>query len=72
MLTGVAMVGLTGSLSLMFLIIVPKSAKNLHKILLTTVLRAPLSYFATTDVGIILNQFSQDMELVDTALPEAW
>ena len=35
-------------------------------------MRAPLSYFVATDSGLILNRFSQDMQLVDTALPESF
>jgi len=33
--------------------------------------RAPLSYFIATDVGEIVNRFSQDMALVDFPLPMA-
>ncbi|ETS85549.1 hypothetical protein PFICI_03574 [Pestalotiopsis fici W106-1] len=55
----------------MFLII-PKSAKHLHWLLLDTVAKAPLWYFTTTDSGIILNRFSQDMTLIDQALPMAF
>ncbi|KPM40571.1 hypothetical protein AK830_g5983 [Neonectria ditissima] len=32
---------------------------------------APLSFFSSTDIGIILNRFSQDMQLVDKQLPPA-
>ncbi|KAF3012251.1 hypothetical protein E8E14_011229 [Neopestalotiopsis sp. 37M] len=32
---------------------------------------APLSYFSATDTGIILNRFSQDVQLVDRQLPPA-
>jgi ATP-binding cassette subfamily C (CFTR/MRP) protein 1 len=49
--------------------IVPRSGLKLHWILLTTITTAPLSYFATTDAGIILNRFSQDMTIIDGPLP---
>jgi len=51
--------------------IVPRSGLRLHWILLSTVTAAPLSYFATTDAGIILNRFSQDMTIFDGPLPIA-
>ncbi|KAI5267437.1 putative multidrug resistance protein [Aureobasidium subglaciale] len=44
---------------------------RLHWTLLTTITAAPLSYFAKTDAGIILNRFSQDMTIIDTSLPIA-
>ena len=49
--------------------IVPKSGAQLHKILLRTVMNAPMRFFSTTDSGIILNRFSQDMTLIDASLP---
>lgn len=55
----------------MFLLI-PKSAKHLHWLLLDAVVKAPLWYFTTTDSGVILNRFSQDMTLIDQALPMAF
>ncbi|KAK6086081.1 ABC multidrug transporter [Seiridium cupressi] len=55
----------------MFLVI-PKSAKYLHWLLLDAVVRASLWYFTITDSGTILNRFSQDMTLIDQALPMAF
>lgn len=57
------------SIWLMFLRIMPKSAARLHKILLDTVMAAPLSFFSATDSGETLNRFSQDMGLVVMTLP---
>lgn len=37
--------------------------------ILSTVMAAPLSFFAATDTGITLNRFSQDMNLVDIEMP---
>ncbi|KAJ5435683.1 ABC transporter integral membrane type 1 [Penicillium cf. griseofulvum] len=54
-----------------FLKLMPKSAIRLHWLLLNTTLRAPLSFFGATDNGVTLNRFSQDMTLVDLALPIA-
>ncbi|OGM40676.1 hypothetical protein ABOM_010583 [Aspergillus bombycis] len=58
-----------GCIWVIFLNLMPKSAIRLHWRLLTAVVRAPLSYFSTTDSGVTLNRFSQDMTLVDLALP---
>ncbi|PWY72678.1 ATP-binding cassette transporter [Aspergillus eucalypticola CBS 122712] len=48
-----------------------RSGTVLHSQLLERVLRAPLSYFADTQIGITLNRFSQDIALVDKQLPSA-
>ena len=48
---------------------VPRTGESFHKKLLTTVLAAPMSFFTTTDTGITLNRFSQDLQLVDMELP---
>ncbi|SMR54476.1 unnamed protein product [Zymoseptoria tritici ST99CH_1E4] len=61
----------TADLIYFLLITVPRSSKNLHGLLVTSVLRAPLSFHTSTDSGTILNRFSQDMTLVDNALPMA-
>lgn len=49
----------------------PRSGVNLHKILLTSVMKAPQSFFDETDSGVTLNRFSQDMTLIDGPLPNA-
>ncbi|OQE10326.1 hypothetical protein PENVUL_c004G03056 [Penicillium vulpinum] len=54
-----------------FLKLMPKSATRLHWLLLDATMRAPLSFFSATDNGVTLNRFSQDMTLVDLALPVA-
>ncbi|KAJ9485611.1 hypothetical protein VN97_g7741 [Penicillium thymicola] len=58
-------------LGVVFLQLMPKSAIRLHWLLLDTTMRAPLTFFSTTDSGVTLNRFSQDMTLVDLALPGA-
>ena len=52
-------------------IIAARSGITLHQRLLTTVMRAPLSLFTTTDTGSITTRFSQDIGLLDRALPLA-
>ncbi|KAF5875138.1 putative abc multidrug protein [Botrytis fragariae] len=54
---------------IMFLKLVPESAANLHLILLDVVMNAPYSFFTKTDIGTILNRFSQDMTLIESQLP---
>ncbi|WYZ43992.1 hypothetical protein EsH8_VII_000428 [Colletotrichum jinshuiense] len=53
-------------------VIVPHSAKGLHFSVLKAALAAPLSFFVKTDAGVIINRFSQDMNLVDLPLPIAF
>ncbi|KAM0225506.1 hypothetical protein ACHAQD_001442 [Fusarium lateritium] len=50
-------------------LIAAKSGITLHKRLLSTVIRAPLSLFTTTDLGSITTRFSQDIGMVDNHLP---
>ncbi|OLN96559.1 Canalicular multispecific organic anion transporter 1-like protein 1 [Colletotrichum chlorophyti] len=57
------------ALSFWMLIAIPRSASHLHQTLLKAVLAAPLYFFTTTDSGITLNRFSQDMTLIDHRLP---
>ncbi|KAF7947159.1 uncharacterized protein EAE97_004408 [Botrytis byssoidea] len=54
---------------IMFLKLVPESAANPHLILLDVVMNAPYSFFTKTDIGTILNRFSQDMTLIESQLP---
>ncbi|CAI7568615.1 unnamed protein product [Penicillium glandicola] len=49
--------------------IVGNTSLALHSDLLQSVLRAPFSFFQKTDNGSIMNRFSQDMQLIDFALP---
>ena len=51
---------------------VKKAGATLHWDLLRTLVRAPLSFFVATDTGVVTNLFSQDLNLVDTELPNAF
>ncbi len=70
-----ALLGVAGLISLIVscwqivVTMVPQSGGNFHSRLLHTVLTAPLSFFATTDTGVTLNRFSQDLQLIDMDLP---
>ncbi|OTB04619.1 hypothetical protein M426DRAFT_320734 [Hypoxylon sp. CI-4A] len=48
------------------------SGARLHKEALETVINAPLSFFTTTDTGVVTNLFSQDMTLIDGELPQSF
>ncbi|KAL3301816.1 ABC transporter [Colletotrichum asianum] len=63
--------GVYAGMSMMFVMIVPKSSQNLHWKLLQTVMRAPLSFFLVKDTGDLLNRFSQDLSHIDRDLPAA-
>ncbi|KAH8700509.1 putative multidrug resistance protein [Talaromyces proteolyticus] len=54
---------------LSFSFIARKSGIQLHTILLTSTLSAPLSLFSKTNSGQILTRFSQDIQMVDMNLP---
>jgi ABC-type multidrug transport system fused ATPase/permease subunit len=63
------------SMILVFLIcfrtMIQVSGSKLHKAALSTLINAPLRFFATTDTGLVTNLFSQDMTLIDNELPIA-
>ncbi|KAI1479174.1 putative ABC multidrug transporter [Daldinia eschscholtzii] len=48
---------------------VKRAGANLHHDALKTLIRAPLRFFTATDTGIVTNLFSQDLNLIDTELP---
>ncbi|KAH9904926.1 P-loop containing nucleoside triphosphate hydrolase protein [Xylariomycetidae sp. FL2044] len=54
-----------------WVVAIRKSGANLHHDILRTLIRAPLRFLTTTDQGVITNLFSQDLNLVDTQLPNA-
>ncbi|KAI2615181.1 P-loop containing nucleoside triphosphate hydrolase protein [Hypoxylon sp. NC1633] len=56
---------------LCFVTMTPISGAKFHKEALSTVINAPLSFFTTTDTGVVTNLFSQDMTLIDGELPQS-
>ncbi|KAF2713300.1 P-loop containing nucleoside triphosphate hydrolase protein [Pleomassaria siparia CBS 279.74] len=50
---------------------IKKAGANLHQDILRTLFRAPLRFFTETDTGVTTNLFSQDLNLIDTELPDA-
>ncbi|KAJ5656628.1 hypothetical protein N7507_008578 [Penicillium longicatenatum] len=55
----------------LFIVSVKKAGAVLHQEALRTLMRAPLSFFTKTDTGVVTNLFSQDLNLIDTELPDA-
>ena len=49
----------------------PRASTLFHDALLNTTVNAPLWLFSETDVGITVNRFSQDLQLIDMELPLA-
>ena len=47
---------------------VPSSGRQLHRYLLDSLLKAPYSYLASIDSGVMLKRFSQDMVIIDANL----
>ena len=56
---------------MLWVVAVKRAGASIHQEALTTLIRAPLYFFTTTDTGVVTNLFSQDLNLIDTELPEA-
>lgn len=54
-----------------YLRMIPRSAISLHARLLYGIRNASLSFFTSTDIGQLINRFSQDMSVIDVELPNA-
>ncbi|KAH8673178.1 putative ABC multidrug transporter [Ilyonectria robusta] len=54
-----------------FIVSVRRAGASLHQDALRTLIRAPLRFFTATDTGVVTNLFSQDLNLIDTELPNA-
>ncbi|KAG6602878.1 ATP-binding Cassette (ABC) Superfamily [Phytophthora cinnamomi] len=59
--------------SIVVMLMLLRSSKNLHDELFRRVLAAPVNtYFDVTPVGRILNRFSNDLDQMDSLLPQQW
>ncbi|RDL31764.1 Uncharacterized protein BP5553_09166 [Venustampulla echinocandica] len=72
-----ALLQISGLISLLllgialFVVAVKRAGAKLHQDALRTLIRAPLRFFTKTDTGVVTNLFSQDLNLIDTELPDA-
>ncbi|VUC31530.1 unnamed protein product [Clonostachys rosea] len=59
------------TMALVFLLIfgMPRASIRIHRRLLDAVIGAPFWFFVSTDSGQTMNRFSQDLSLIDVALP---
>jgi ATP-binding cassette, subfamily C (CFTR/MRP), member 1 len=55
----------------MMIVVAPAASIRFHNLLVNVCLNAPLSLFETFDSSVIVNRFSQDMNIIDMALPVA-
>jgi ABC-type multidrug transport system fused ATPase/permease subunit len=54
-----------------FVTSVKRAGATIHREALNTLIQAPLAFFTKTDTGVVTNLFSQDLNLIDTELPQA-
>lgn len=66
-----AMVSLLLLAIAIYIVSVRRAGANIHHDALRTLIRAPLRFFTATDTGVVTNLFSQDLNLIDTELPNA-
>ena len=55
-----------------FLFALINSSMNLHNLMLSAVVKAPVLFFDTNPVGRVLNRFSRDINIMEELLPEAF
>uniref|UniRef100_A0A8H7NNV7 ABC transporter n=1 Tax=Bionectria ochroleuca TaxID=29856 RepID=A0A8H7NNV7_BIOOC len=53
------------------MMVVPKTSRKFHELLLDTTMYATTSFLTSTNVGITTNRFSQDLQLIDSDLPQS-
>ena len=55
-----------------FLFALINSSMNLHNLMLSAVVKAPVLFFDTNPVGRVLNRFSRDINIMEELLPEVF
>jgi len=56
--------------SVAYLILALRASRKLHNEALTSMMRAPMTFFDTTPIGRILSRFARDVAAVDRTLPQ--
>ncbi|KAK7398601.1 hypothetical protein QQX98_012010 [Neonectria punicea] len=69
LLRGLELASFAGGAAVVLIIIVTHAGARLHEAALSTVVMAPLTFFTSTDLGSVVNLFSQDMTVIDGELP---
>ncbi|KAG6008111.1 hypothetical protein E4U21_004993 [Claviceps maximensis] len=69
-LAALAVVGCMTSDWAFRMLLVPKTSRKFHKLLLDTTMHATTTILTSTNVGSIINRFSQDLQLIDSDLPQ--
>ncbi|TWU72930.1 hypothetical protein ED733_000994 [Metarhizium rileyi] len=70
-LAALAVVGCMGSDWAFRMMLVPKTSRKFHQLLLDTTMHATTSFLTSTNAGSTTNRFSQDLQLIDSDLPQA-
>ncbi|KAI1733387.1 ABC transporter [Xylaria scruposa] len=66
-----ALAAFTGGAATVLVMMVANIGARLHKTALLTVTMATLTFYTNTDLGSVLNHFSQDLTIIDGELPLA-
>ncbi|KAG5930350.1 hypothetical protein E4U42_001865 [Claviceps africana] len=53
------------------MLVVPKTSRKFHQLLLDTTLHATTYFLTSTNAGSTTNRFSQDLQLIDSDLPQS-
>ncbi|KAF1946029.1 P-loop containing nucleoside triphosphate hydrolase protein [Clathrospora elynae] len=67
---GLGLICLTVAITITSITMVKRSGRIFHHQALSTLVAAPLSLFNKTPPGVLLNKFSQDLNIIDTELEE--
>ncbi len=68
---GVVQAGLRYAFMISMTIFGTTASKNMLSQAITSVMRAPISFFDTTPLGRIINRFSRDVDIMDNNLSES-